>query len=328
MILVTGGAGYIGSHTVQRLNELGEKVIVLDNLYSGFKWAVPQNVKLVVGDVGDVELVKKLIQEHKVDSVIHFAAHLEVEESVKNPFKYYQNNVTKASIFINACYEMKIKNFIFSSTCAAYGNPPSMPVVESMPSLPLSPYGKTKFMTENFLWDMQTAFPNLMKHVILRYFNVAGANIQAGLGQATPRATQLVKVASEVAQGKRPLLKVFGTDYPTLDGTCIRDYVHVQDLAEAHILALNYLKQGGVSDLFNCGYGTGYSVLQVIESMKKVTGIDFKVQIEDRRAGDAEAIYADPTKIKNTLGWKPQYEDIDLICRSSFEWEKILDQKS
>ncbi len=328
-VLVTGGAGYIGSHTAHQLVERGEKVVVLDNLYSGHRWAVPSEAVFVEGDMGNAELVRQVIREHGVRSVIHFAAHLVVEESASNPGKYYRNNVLGTLNLAEVCHELGVRHFIFSSTCAAYGTPSSTPVRETAPTSPESPYGRSKLTTEHVLWELETAARlkgNLdpMHHVILRYFNVAGARVKGGLGQATAGATQLVKVASEVALGKRPGLKVFGTDYDTPDGTCIRDYIHVDDLAHAHILALDYLRKGGSSQLLNCGYGKGYSVKEVVSAMKKVSGVDFKVDYVDRRPGDVVAIFADPTKIKATLGWTPQHEDLELICRTSLEWERGL----
>ncbi len=330
MILVTGGAGYIGSHTLHQLVKKGEKVIALDNLYSGFRWAVPQGVELVVGNMGDQELTAQLICEKQIDSVIHFAAHLEVEESTRDPLKYYRNNVVNTINLIEVCQRVGVKHFIFSSTCAAYGTPKQTQVDEDVPSNPESPYGRSKLLTEQILAEMERAAhltgKQSMTHVILRYFNVAGAKVDGGLGQATPRATQLVKVAAEAARGKRSLLKVFGTDYPTPDGTCIRDYIHVDDLASAHLLALDYLRQGGSSDLFNCGYGKGYSVKEVLHCMKKVSGVDFKVEEASRRPGDTIAIYANSAKIRSKLGWVPLYDNLELICRTSYEWEKEMEK--
>ena len=322
MILVTGGAGYIGSHTLHQLKDAGIKAVVLDNLYSGHRWAVPEGYELIVGDMGDKELVSKLIDTHKIDSVIHFAAHVEVEESTKEPIKYYRNNFVGSLNLIDVCANKGVKNFIFSSTCATYGTPKSNPIDENHSTAPISPYGKSKLMTETLLQDVVATKKFALKYVILRYFNVAGARVQGGIGQATPRATQLVKVASEVACGKRDKLYVYGTDYPTPDGTCVRDYIHVDDLANAHILALNYLNSDGKSDIFNCGYGKGYSVKEIIKEVKKASGVDFKVEYVERRAGDPVAIWSDASKVKKVLKWKPKYDDISVICKTAYDWEK------
>jgi UDP-glucose 4-epimerase len=322
MILVTGGAGYIGSHTLHRLKDLRQPAIALDNLYSGHRWAVPQGTELVVGDIADTALIEGLLRRHGIKSVIHFAAHLSVEESVHEPFKYYRNNVVGSLNLIEACARNGVESFIFSSTCSLYGNAAPNPIREDFPTVPLSPYASTKLMTETFLRDGETSGKYPLRHVALRYFNVAGARVAGGLGQATPKATQLIKVAAEVACGKRPEMSIFGTDYPTPDGTCVRDYIHVDDLVEAHILALEYLRKGGKSEVINCGYGRGYSVRDVIQSMKRVSGVDFPVKECPRRAGDVTAVWADTTKIRNLLGWKPRYEDLDLISRTAYVWEK------
>ncbi len=322
MILITGGAGYIGSHTLHRLQDKGVPAIVLDNLYSGHRWAVPKGMELIVGDIADQPLVESLIHKHKIKSVIHFAAHLEVEESVKNPFKYYRNNVLGSLNLIEACMRSGVEQFVFSSTCALYGSPAENPIQETSATNPLSPYARSKLITETFLRDGEAASGGGMRHVALRYFNVGGGRMAGGLGQATPRATQLIKVAAEVACGKRDKMFIFGTDYPTPDGTCIRDYIHVDDLVEAHILALDYLHGGGASQILNCGYGRGYSVREVIEAMRKVSGVNFPVELRARRAGDPTAIWADTTKVKAVLGWKPQYDNLELICRTAFDWER------
>jgi UDP-glucose 4-epimerase len=324
MILVTGGAGYIGSHTVHQLLKTGEDVVVLDNLSTGYKWAVPKGAKLVVGDMGDVELVKKLIKEHGVKSVIHFAAMIYVDESVEKPLAYYGNNSVAAMNFIRTCGEGGVEHFIFSSTCATYGSPKNNPVNENEIQLPESPYGRSKLFTEWILKDARIAKLWPMRHMILRYFNVAGALPEANLGQATVGAKQLVKVSAEAALGLRPSLKVFGNDYPTKDGTGVRDYIHVVDLADAHVLALQHLKKGGDSEEVNCGYGTGASVLEIIQVMKEVTGKDFKVDFAPRRAGDVISIFADTTKIKKLFDWRPKYADLRKICASTFEYEKLL----
>jgi len=330
MILVTGGAGYIGSHTLHQLVAQGERAVALDNLYSGFSWAVPKEIELVVGNMGDSELTERLIREKKITSVIHFAAHLEVEESTRDPLKYYRNNAFNTMNLLEVCHRTGVKHFIFSSTCAAYGNPRQTQVSETEPSSPESPYGRSKLLTEQILAEMERARTlagqNSMHHVILRYFNVAGAKVSGGLGQVTPRATQLVKAAAEAARGKRPSLKIFGTNYKTPDGTCIRDYIHVEDLANAHLLALQYLRRGGTSELFNCGYGKGYSVREVIECMKKVSRVNFKVEETDRLPGDSVSIYADSAKIRSQLGWTPKFDQLETICQSSYQWELELEK--
>ena len=322
MILVTGGAGYIGSHTLHRLKEQGLAAVALDNLGSGHRWAVPQGTELVVGDIADRSLVEGLLRTHKVDSVIHFAAHLAVEESVREPLKYYRNNVVGSLSLIEACQAAGVKNFIFSSTCSLYGTPDKNPICEDFPTNPESPYARTKLVTEGMLRDAEASGQGKMRFVSLRYFNVGGARVGGGLGQATPEATQLVKVAAEVACGKRDKLCIFGTDYPTPDGTCIRDYIHVDDLADVHLLALDYLRKGGKSEILNVGYGRGYSVLEVVETMKKVTGVNFPTELRPRRPGDVVAVWADTSKMDRVLGWKPRYNDLELICRTAFEWEK------
>lgn len=322
MILVTGGAGYIGSHTVHQLRDKGEEVLVLDNLSAGHRWAVPPGVEMIVGDIADPTLVGDIISSRRVDSVIHFAAHTAVEESVLDPIKYYRNNFVGSLNVIQSCVQHNVKHFIFSSTCAVYGATERSPITEDTPANPLSPYGKSKFMTESLLRDLQVSNRSGMRSVILRYFNVAGARVSGGLGQATPGATQLIKVACEVACGKREKLFVFGTDYPTPDGTCIRDYIHVDDLANAHLLALRYLRDGGRPDVFNCGYGKGYSVSEVIKAVRKVSGSDFPIEYKSRRRGDTTVVWADPTKLVQTLGWRPKYDDLEIICRTSFEWER------
>jgi UDP-glucose 4-epimerase len=322
MILVTGGAGYIGSHTLHRLKDLGQAAVALDNLSSGHRWAVPKGTDLVEGDIADRALVEKLVRDRRVTAVIHFAAHLAVEESVRDPFKYYRNNVVGSLNLVETCARNGVESFIFSSTCALYGNSATNPIREDLPTGPVSPYASTKLMTETILRDAEASGQYKMRNVALRYFNVAGAHVGGGLGQATPNATQLVKVAAEAACGKRPKMYLFGTDYPTRDGTCVRDYIHVDDLVEAHVLALAYLRGGGKSDIFNCGYGRGYSVREVIDSMKRVSGVDFSVELKPRRPGDAVEVWADTTKVTNVLGWKPRYADLDLICKTAYEWER------
>lgn len=326
-ILVTGGAGYIGSHTAHQLIENGHSVVVLDNLSTGFEKALPEKAAFVKGDVGDSKLVTQLLKDHQVEDIIHFAAHLLVPESVAQPMKYYRNNVVASQNLINCALEASIKNFIFSSTCAVYGMVATYPVDELTAMQPISPYGRSKCVTEWTLADINTAITSGylnsdFKYVALRYFNVAGARPDGKLGQMTENAIHLVKVCSETALGIRDQVTVFGTDYDTPDGTCIRDYIHVDDLAMAHLDALNYLRGGGQSDVFNCGYGHGYSVKQIIDVMKKVSGVDFKVVEGARRDGDPPAIAADNRKIKSALNWNPVHDDIELICRTAIDWEK------
>ena len=328
MILVAGGAGYIGSHMVHRLLELKKSVIVIDNLYSGHRAVIPKGIEFIKGDIGDDVLVRQILKTHKIESVVHFAAHLEVEESTRNPEKYYKNNFDKSRIFIKACAENGVKNFIFSSTCAVYGAPEKMPVREETPTLPINPYGKSKLMVEWFLHDYEKSCHTSFRSLSLRYFNVAGAKVGGGIGQATPRATQLVKVACEVIEGKRAVLKVFGTDYETPDGTCVRDYIHVDDLVEAHVLGLDFLSRERKSMALNCGYGHGFSVKEVVEAIKKVSGVDFPVEYVERRPGDAPAIYADPARVKSYLGWEPRYDNLEFICETSLQWERELGRRS
>ena len=328
-VLVTGGAGYIGSHTAHQLIENGYQVVVVDNLSTGFRQAVPDQAVFVEGDVGDTALINQVIDEHNVEDIIHFAAHLLVPESVAKPMKYYRNNVVASQNLINAALENNIKNFIFSSTCAVYGMVETFPVDENTPMQPISPYGRSKSVTEWTLSDIETAktaghIDTDFNYVALRYFNVAGARPDGQLGQMTKDSIHLVKVCAETVLGVRDKITVFGTDYATEDGTCIRDYIHVDDLAMAHLDALTYLRNGGHSDIFNCGYGHGYSVKQIIDVMKTVSGVDFNVELGERREGDPPAIAADNRKIKAKLNWTPKYDDIELICRTALNWEKNM----
>lgn len=322
-VLVTGGAGYIGSHMVLELLDAGESVVVLDNLSTGFRRAVPQDATLVVGDVGDRELIESLIRHHGIDAIIHFAGSIVVPDSVADPLGYYENNTVKSRALMAAAVATGVKSFIFSSTAAVYGNPEVTPVAEDAVLKPVSPYGTSKLMTELMLAD--TARAHDFHYVALRYFNVAGADPKGRTGQSTPRATHLIKVACETALGKRTRMDVFGTDYPTPDGTCIRDYIHVTDLVGAHMMALRYLREGGRSDVFNCGYSSGYSVLEVIKAVKCVHGQDFKVVNAPRRPGDAEAIIAASAKIRAALGWTPKWADLDTIVSHALAWERGLD---
>ena len=321
-ILVTGGAGYIGSHMVYELVDAGEKVVVLDNLTTGFHWAIPGEARLVVGDIGDESLVQELVAKHDIQSIIHFAGSIVVPESVSDPLGYYLNNTVKSRALIAAAVASGVKQFIFSSTAAVYGAPRVVPVVETTRLEPMSPYGSSKLMTEVMLRD--TSIAHDFNYVALRYFNVAGADPRGRTGQSTKGATHLIKVACETALGKRQAMDVFGTDYATRDGTCIRDYIHVKDLARAHVAALGHLRSGGKSDVFNCGYSRGFTVLEVIDAVKRTSGRDFDVRYSPRRPGDPPEIVADSAKIRNALGWTPQYDDLDGIVRHALDWEDRL----
>ncbi len=321
-VLVTGGAGYIGSHMVLELCDAGEKVVVLDNLSTGFRWAVDPRAELVVGDIGDQELARALVRKHGIDAIIHFAGSIVVPDSVSDPLGYYNNNTVKSRALMEVAVATGVKHFIFSSTAAVYGNPKENPVFEDAAPAPMSPYGSSKLMTEIMLADTGRAHD--LRYVALRYFNVAGADPKGRSGQSTPRATHLIKVACETALGQRSHMEVFGTDYATDDGTCVRDYIHVRDLARAHMAALSYLRRGGTSDIFNCGYSRGYSVLQVIDAVKRASGVDFAVRMAPRRAGDPAAIVAGSDKIRRHLGWSPELDDLDLIVAHALAWEDKL----
>jgi len=321
-VLVTGGAGYIGSHMVWELLDHGEDVVVLDRLSTGFDWAVANAAELVVGDIADQELVEDIIKRHSVDSIIHFAGSIIVPESVADPLGYYLNNTVKSRALIESAVRTGVKNFIFSSTAAVYGTPEESPVNEQAPLRPESPYGTSKLMTEIMLRD--TAAAHDFRFTALRYFNVSGADPQMRTGQSTKGATHLIKVACETATGKRPSMDVFGTNYETRDGTCERDYIHVSDLVNAHYLALKRLRDGGDSMVANCGYGRGSTVLEVIEAVKRVSGMDFPVVMSGRRPGDAVAIVSRPDLCKAELGWVPRYNDLELIISHALEWEKQL----
>jgi UDP-glucose 4-epimerase len=321
-ILVTGGAGYIGSHMVHALADAGERTVVLDNLSTGFDWAVPKGVPLVVGETGDQLRVAALIAEHRVDAIVHFAASIVVPDSVRDPLSYYRNNTVNSRALLEVAVNSGVRHFIFSSTAAVYGNPEQVPVDENAPLRPMSPYGNSKLMTEIMLGDVAAAHD--LRHVTLRYFNVAGADPKLRTGQSTVGATHLIKVAVEAALGKRPEIQVFGTDYDTPDGTCIRDYIHVADLVDAHMVALAHLRGGGDCGTFNCGYGHGYSVLEVIEAVKRVSGRNFAVRLAPRRPGDPAAIVADPTRIRSQLGWTPRFDKLDTIAEHALAWERKL----
>jgi UDP-glucose 4-epimerase len=323
-VLVTGGAGYIGSHTVLQLIARGERVVVLDDLSTGFRQAV-RDVPLVVGNVGDRRLVDQLLAEHRVDTIVHFAAHTIVPESVSNPLKYYGNNTCATRSLLEAASQAGVKNFVFSSTAAVYGIPAAGLASEESPTAPINAYGTSKLMSEWMLRDLCSATP--MRHVVLRYFNVAGSDPQGRIGQSTRAATLLVKVACEAAVGKRPFLSVFGTDYPTPDGTGVRDYIHVEDLASAHLNSLDYLRAGGKSLVANVGYGHGYSVREVLSSVEKIAGLKLNVREEPRRAGDPPSLVARCERVRELLKWQPRLDDIDTIVRTSLEWEKRLQRE-
>lgn len=320
-VLVTGGAGYIGSHTTLALNTAGYDVVVYDNLSSGRADAVIAPADLVVGELSDTARLNALMQEQRFDAVIHFAASLIVPESVTHPLKYYLNNTVNTTRLLDLAVANNIRHFVFSSSAAVYGTPEVMPITENVATAPINPYGRSKLMSEWIIRDTSTAYP-AMSHCILRYFNVAGADPRGRIGQSTPEATHLVKVASQAALGKRDALYIFGTDYPTPDGTCVRDYIHVSDLADVHLEALRFLEAGHASTVFNCGYGHGYSVREIVDAVKRVSGTDFKVIETQRRQGDPPALVADNTAFIDSTGWSPRLDDIDTIVRTALEWEE------
>lgn len=325
-VLVTGGAGYIGSHVVRQLVDAGEKVIVLDNLSSGFPEAVLGG-ELIVGNCGDGGLVRQVLGDHGIDTVMHFAAHTVVPESVSDPLKYYRNNSSNSRALLEACIDSGVKNFVFSSTAAVYGMPESGVATEETPTTAINPYGTSKLMTEWMLRDVASAFD--FRYAALRYFNVAGADPLCRIGQSTAKATHLIKVACQAALGVREHLQVFGTDYPTPDGTGVRDYIHVEDLAHAHLKALDYLRGGGESTVLNCGYGHGFSVLDVIRSVEYVADRPLQIRKEERRPGDPPALIADAAKIREVLGWEPAYDDLDFIVKTALAWEaKLTDSRT
>lgn len=321
-ILVTGGAGYIGSHMVKALGEKGHRdIVVYDNLSTGHKDSLLFG-RLVVGDLGDTDALNALFRAEKFDAVMHFAAHIVVDESVREPIKYYRNNFVNALNLIETCMSHKVERFIFSSTAAVYGIPEKVPATEDALLLPINPYGSSKMMVEQALRDVSLS--SGLRYVALRYFNVAGADPISRIGQRYKEATHLITVSLRTALGLREQLNVFGTDYDTPDGTCIRDYIHVDDLVYAHLLALDYLSAGNKSRVFNCGYGHGYSVREVVEKVKQVTGVDFKVKETARRPGDPPSLVADSSRIRNELGWKPTHDDLEYIITTAWEWEKKL----
>ena len=322
--LVTGGAGYIGSHMVRELRDRGEQAVVIDTLQTGFRWALPEDVPLVVGDIGDQALVAGLIREHRIDAIIHFAGSVVVPESVADPLGYYLNNTVKSRSLIETAIREGVGRFIFSSTAAVYGMAKESPVRESTPLAPMSPYGSSKLMTEIMLADAARAHD--FRYVALRYFNVAGADPKGRIGQSTKGATHLIKVACETALGKRSHMEVYGTDYDTPDGTCIRDYIHVTDLARAHLAALAYLRDGHPSEVFNCGYGRGFSVLEVIETVRRVSGVNERMDVRyaPRRPGDPPSIVAASDKIRSRLGWAPELDNLPTIVEHALAWERAL----
>jgi UDP-glucose 4-epimerase len=324
-VLVTGGAGYIGSHTVLALTDLGEQVVVLDDLSTGARKAVPASARLIVGDVGDAALVQRIVAEHRIEDVIHFAAKLIVPDSVADPLGYYFANTVKSRALFAGSIGAGVKRIVFSSTAAVYGMPAENPVSEDAPTVPISPYGSSKLMSEWMLRD--AAFAHGIGYVALRYFNVAGADPQGRSGQTSQVSTHLIKVASEAALGKRPGLEVFGNDYPTPDGTCIRDYIHVTDLAAAHVDALRHLRAGRKNLTLNCGYGRGYSVLDVVDAVRRASGSNFPVRMSPRRPGDPAAIVARAERIHEELGWRPRYDDLPLIVSHALAWERTIPAK-
>jgi UDP-glucose 4-epimerase len=320
-LLVTGGAGYIGSHVVLQLRERGERVVVVDDLSRGFRQALG-DTPLVVADVGDRERMSELLRTHAVDTVLHFAAHTIVPESVREPLRYYANNTCATRSLIACCVAAGVRHFVFSSTAAVYGNPPAGQADEATPPAPINPYGTSKLMSEWMLRDAAAASP--LRYVALRYFNVAGSDSGGRIGQSTPAATLLIKVACEAAVGKRSHVSIFGTDYPTPDGTGIRDYIHVEDLARAHLDALDHLRRGGASLVLNCGYGHGYSVREVLASVERVAGVRLDIREEPRRAGDPPVLVARAERVRALLGFRPLRDDLDAIVRTSLAWERQL----
>jgi len=321
-VLVTGGAGYIGGHMNLGLLDAGEKVVALDDLSTGFAWAVPETAKLVVGDFGDAELVARLLKEYEIDAIAHFAAKIVVPESLADPLGYYLNNTAKALSLIQCAVNGGVRNFIFSSSAAVYGETSAEPVGEDAPLNPISPYGRSKLMVEWMLQDASRAYD--FRYVALRYFNVAGADPKGRLGQSTPNATHLIKRGVQTALGLYPSMDIFGEDYPTRDGTCVRDYIQVTDLVDAHLAALAYLRRGGASLTCNCGYGHGATVREVIDVVKRVSGVDFTVNHAGRRAGDPATIVAKADRVRRALGWRPQRDNLDDIVRQALDWERRL----
>ncbi|MGQ0430457.1 MAG: UDP-glucose 4-epimerase GalE [Gammaproteobacteria bacterium] len=318
-ILVTGGAGYIGSHVVRQLGERGESLHILDNLSTGFRQAVLHG-QFTAGDTTDARVVARLLEQHDIESVLHFAAHIVVPESVAQPLKYYRNNTGGTRTLLECCVRAGVRHFIFSSTAAVYGIPPGGIASEETPTAPINPYGRSKLMSEWMLEDVAAAHP--IRYVALRYFNVAGADPGERIGQSTPEATHLIKVACEHVVGKRDSVSIFGTDYETPDGTGVRDYIHVEDLADAHLKALDYLRAGGISTTLNCGYGRGYSVREVLDVVARVSGRELAIREAPRRTGDPPQLVARAERIRSVLGWQPRYQDLEGIVRSALAWER------
>jgi UDP-glucose 4-epimerase len=323
-ILVTGGCGYIGSHMTWALHDAGREVVIIDNLSTGFSWLVPDTVPVIEGDIGDSDLVARTMRDYGVEAVIHFAGSIVVPDSVTDPLAYYYNNTVKSRSLIENAVKAEVKAFIFSSTAAVYGNPANgdAALTEDLSLEPISPYGTSKLMTELMLRDSAVAYG--LNYAALRYFNVAGADPKGRTGQSTPTATHLIKVANQVALGQRGALSIFGDDYPTSDGTCIRDYIHVSDLVAAHALALESLLGGHQSFVANCGYGRGYSVLEVVEAVRRVSGNDFTATMAPRRDGDPASLVADSSRLRSITGWQPAHDDLDQIVRTALDWEKKL----
>lgn len=319
-ILITGGAGYIGSHVLKALGKQGHEITVVDNLSTGFAKAVTYG-NLIVADLADRQKIESIFEAGKFEAVVHFAGSIVVPDSVSQPLYYYQNNTINSHFVLTMCEKYKVRNFIFSSTAAVYGMPKDGVCREDSELLPINPYGQSKLMTEHMLRDL--AFANKdFKYIALRYFNVAGADPEGQIGQSFPKATHLIKAACEAATEKRTHMDLFGTDYPTKDGSCVRDYIHVSDLADAHVKALEYLEKGGESQPLNCGYGHGFSVKEVIARVKEITGVNFKVNELGRRAGDPASLTAESSRLSKLTGWKPKYDDLNVIIKSAYEWEK------
>jgi UDP-glucose 4-epimerase len=323
-VLVTGGAGYIGSHTVQKLGEAGYEIVVYDNLSTGLASAILYG-ELIKGELQDTELLSSVFAQYQFDAVLHFAASLSVPESLAKPLNYYANNTCNAINLLQCCQKFGVNKFVFSSTAAVYGEIKDYPVTELASTVPINPYGRSKLMTETIIRDYAKA--SNLKYVILRYFNVAGADSSGKIGQNGKKATHLIKIACDAALGKRPQVNIFGTDYPTRDGTGIRDYIHVEDLAAAHIDALNYLKTASDSQIFNCGYGRGYSVREVLFQVQEISGVNFPIVEAPRRLGDPACVVAAADKIRQVLGWQPQYDSLELIVSSALAWETKQQQK-